>query len=245
MTRLIGAVATFAALLWCACFALPAASQAHPATLTAAEATVEADGRFRLVVQFDTLAFALNDTSARIGNAPMEELLASPRDALAATLAEAKGRFLHGFRVTTDQGPGSVDAIDFPSADQVLTWKATITPVLPVTLAVGLSGRLPPGAGTVAFRFPNVLEQVILTVERPDEEPSVEPVGAGVTSTVLPLKPAALSPSTPGPQAAPSSSPPGVPEVSARPDRHVRAVVYPLSICIALIAVLWIIRRAL
>ena len=62
------------------------------------EATVEADGRFRIVVQFDTLAFALNDTSLRIGNAPMEELLTGPRETLKARLADAEGRFLHGFR---------------------------------------------------------------------------------------------------------------------------------------------------
>ena len=194
--------AAILAALWCVSLA-PVASQAHPATLTSAEATVEADGHFRVVARFDTLAFALNDTSARIGNEPMEALLAGPREALEARLADARGRFLHGFRVVTDQGAGRVDTVEFPTVDQVLDWKATTTPILPVVLPVRLTGRLPAGAGTVAFRFPDVLEQVILTVARPDEEPFAEPVEAGTTSTALALPAAAPAHSpTPGGQAA-------------------------------------------
>ncbi len=180
----------------------PMAGQAHPAALTSAEAAVEADGGFRVVIRFDTLAFALNDSSARIGNAPMEELLAGPRAALEARLADARGRFLHGFRVTTDHGVGSVDTSEFPDAAQVLNWKTTTTPVLPVVLPVVLRGHLPPGAGTVAFRFPDVLEQVILTVERPGEEPMAEPVEAGESSTALPLKVAAPIREAPQPKVA-------------------------------------------
>ena len=187
MTRRRTAAVLFVALLGCVWLA-PVVGRAHPAALSAAQATVEADGRFRVVIQFDTLAFALNDTSARIGNAPMEELLAGPRDVLAARLADAKGRFLHGFRVTTDHGAGNVESSEFPGVEPVLDWAKTNTPVLPVVLPVQLRGRLPTGAGSVAFRFPDVLEQVILTVERPGEEPLTEPVGAGETSTALVLK---------------------------------------------------------
>ena len=200
MTR--HAAAWLAAAAWCA-LAAPAAARAHQAAITAAEATVEADGRFRVVVQFDTLAFALNDTSARIGNEPMEELLDGPRAELAARLADSKVRFLHGFRVATDRGPGTVDGGEFPGADQVLAWKATNTPVLPVVLPVTLTGRLPAGAGTVAFRFPDVLEQVILTVARPGEEPSAEPVEAGEVSAALPLRTEAAPLPMAGPQATP------------------------------------------
>ena len=189
--------AAAALVVWWAALA-PLTGHAHPAVPTSAEATVEVDGRFRLAAHFDTLAFVLNDTSARIGNEPMEALLAGPRAELAAQLAEAKERFLHGFRVTTDQGPGGVEACEFPTADEVLAWKATTRTVLPVELPVRLSGRLPAGAGTVAFRFPSVLEQVILTVERPDEEPFAEQVETGASSSVLPLKlataPAAVAP---------------------------------------------------
>ena len=161
---------------------------AHPAYLTAAQVTVEPDGRFAAQFRFDLLAYALNDSSARIGNESMEALLAGPRDELEATLDQAKGRLKRGFRVVTDAGGGVVDTISFPDAGQVLEWRDQNNPVLPVVLPIRLAGRLPPGAKTVAYRFPAVLDQVILTVERPSEEPEAEAVDAGKTSTALPVR---------------------------------------------------------
>ena len=161
---------------------------AHPAFLTAAEITVEADGKFHGRAEFDTLAFVLNDTSARIGNEPMEELLTGPQEALAAQLADAKGRFLHGFQVTTDAGPGVVDELAFPQASEVIAWRDSRRSVLPVVIPVTMRGHLPAGARSLTVRFPSVLEQVILDVERLGEEPFLQPVEAGKESTPLPVR---------------------------------------------------------
>ena len=163
-------------------------AHAHQAYLTVAQATIEPDGGFHLVMQFDTLAFALNDTSARIGNPPMEALLAGQRPALEAALAEAKGRFAHGLTVTTDRGVATLRSIDFPGAAEVSAWKESATPVLPVVLPVRVVGQLPPGATSVTFRFPAIFDQVILTLERPGEEPVSEPVETGTFSTAWPLR---------------------------------------------------------
>ena len=173
-----------ASVWWCS----TAAGFAHPAFLTAAEITVEADGSFHGRAEFDTLAFVLNDTSARIGNEPMEQLLSGPREELVRQLADARGRFLHGFQVATDAGPGAVDQLTFPEADEVTAWRDTRRPVLPVVIPVTMSGRLPPGARSIAVRFPSVLEQVILGMERPGEEPFMQPVDAGQESTSLPVR---------------------------------------------------------
>ncbi len=161
--------------------------RAHPAYLTAALVSVEPDGSFHATVRFDTLAFILNDTSARIGNEPMEALLAGPRGELEARLAGAKERLRHGFRVVTGAGDAVVERLDFPGAEEVLAWRDTVKPVLPVVIPVTVSGHLPPQAQTVAARFPSVLEEVILTVERPGEEPYAEPVATGTVSTALPV----------------------------------------------------------
>jgi hypothetical protein len=217
-------------LMWFA----PVPSHAHPAYLTVAEATIAADGRFRLTIRFDTLAFALNDTSARIGNEPMEELADGPRETLETALTNAKSRFLHGFRVITDRGPGRVESSEFPGAAQVLAWKATATPFLPVVLPVRLSGRLPAGAKSVAFRFPDILMQVILTVERPGEEPAAEAVEAGATSTPLSLAGAP-------PAKAPGTKP--KPAASRLPPDRRRA--YLLCSGVALLAMCWAAKRAL
>ena len=161
---------------------------AHPAYLTDARVTIASDGELRLSMRFDTLAFALNDTSARIGNAPMEALLDGPREELEARLTEARDRFVHGLSVSTDHGPWAVKQVDFPMAAAVLSWRDTNRPVLPVLGEVRLEGKLPFGATSVSFRFPAVLDQVILTVERPGEEPSIEPVAANAASAPLPVK---------------------------------------------------------
>ena len=179
-----------------------AAIAAHPAFLTSAELTVAADGNFRGRAEFDTLAFALNDTSSRIGNEPMEALLAGPREALEAQLSEARARFLHGFQVATDAGPGEVDQLDFPSADAVIQWRDARRPVLPVVIPVTVSGHLPAGARRLAVRFPAVLEQVILSVERPGEEPVFQPVEAGAESPGLSVELAAVA----GPKVLPGGS---------------------------------------
>ena len=164
------------------------AATAHPAFSTSAEITVNTDGSFRGQAEFDTLAFALNDTSSRIGNEPMEQLLAGSRDELASALGSAKSRFSHGFVVTTDAGPGAVDFLDFPEADQVIAWRDNKRPVLPVVLPVTISGHLPATARSIEVRFPAVLEQVILTLSRPNEEPVVEAVEAGSASSALPIQ---------------------------------------------------------
>ena len=57
----------------------PGALIAHQAFFTASAAHIGPDGAVTIRVRFDLLAYALNDTSARIGNEPMEELLNGPR----------------------------------------------------------------------------------------------------------------------------------------------------------------------
>ncbi len=185
---------------WLAGMSGGSTASAHPAYLTAAQVSVEPDGRFRLVMQFDTLAFALNDTSARIGNAPMEALLDGPRTELETRLADARDRFQRGLILRTDRGQGNAESVDFPDAAAVLAWRNTHDPVLPVALPVTMTGSLPAGAGSVAIRFPAIFDQVILTVERPGEEPSAEPVEAGAFSTSLPIR---LDPAKPPPAPAP------------------------------------------
>ena len=175
---------------------------AHPAYLTAAQVTVEPDGSFQVSFRFDTLAYALNDTSARIGNEPMEALLNGPREELEQTLAKAGERLRRGCRIVTDAGDADLELVSFPDAAQVLAWRdehpAT---TLPVVIPARLSGRLPAGARTVACRFPSVLEQVILTVERPDEEPAAEAVQAGSVSAALPVRVAVPARAAPPPGA--------------------------------------------
>lgn len=161
---------------------------AHPAYLTSATATVGRDGRFCVTVRFDALAFALNDSSDRMPDEPMNALLDGPRAELERRMDEARGHFARHFRVAADGQEVAVAQLRFPGADEVLAWKAEQRrPRLPVLLSAEVSGRLPAGTGRVAFTFPEIIGTIVLTVERPGEEAWTEPLEPGATSRELPV----------------------------------------------------------
>lgn len=168
----------------------------HTTYITMAHAAIKADGSCHVTVQFDLLAYALNDTSARIGNEPMEALLKAPRDEIDKRLAEAKERFGRSFAVLTDRGPVVPTALQFPTAADLASWCAAPGAVLPVIIPVEIDATLPAGATTLAFRFPGLMAETILTVERPGEDFFTEPVEGGKTSTELPVH-APVSPPSP------------------------------------------------
>jgi|GEM_PF-1772267 len=159
---------------------------AHPANIAGAQANVQPDGHFQIRARFDLLAFALNDTPQRIGDAPMNTLLDGPNTALEAQLAEAKGNFQREFAVSTGGAPATIDSIDFPTAADVHKWAVEGGATrLPVMLPVVVNGHLPPNAATFSVRFPEVLGTVVLTTELPYQEPVSEPLDAGAYSTPL------------------------------------------------------------
>lgn len=161
---------------------------AHPASIAAATAKVQPDGHFAVQARFDLLAFVLDDTPQRIGDGPMNALLDGPASDLQAQLGEAESRFRRDFQVSGGSEPGVVDAVVFPTLTDVQKWRDSgIKPRLPVTMTVTVQGRLPPGAASVSFRFPNVLGMIVVTTEFPYREPVSEPVEAGAFSTPLPL----------------------------------------------------------
>lgn len=189
---------------------------AHPAYFTSADARVRSDGAVVVRVRFDLLAYALNDTSARIGNAPMEELLNGPRAELEKRLADARDRMLHGFSIVTDAGSCAPDSIEFPDAAAVDEDKKSGGALLPMVMEAKLTGRLPAGTKSVAFRFPPVLDVLVLTVERSGEDEFSEPLEAGAVSSPLPVRF-----SLPQPASTPGLAPPKPPvtEAVAAPPR--------------------------
>jgi hypothetical protein len=185
---------------------------AHPARLVAASANIERDGRFRVLVKFDLLAYVLNDTPARIDDASMNALLDGPDDALDARLRDAGERMLHGTLVLCDPAPTPTQrivrgqAVHVPTVADVHRLRDSgVVPRLPVMGEVSVEGRIPDDATSVAFRFPEVLGPVVLTVERPGEEPCSEPIEAGCTSSSYAIHlsaPVSPQPSQGGPRVA-------------------------------------------
>ena len=165
----------------------PAGAPAHPAPFTAAVAQIKPGGEVRLIVRFDLLAYSLNDTSERVGSAAMVELLSGPRAVLERRLTESRDRLLHGVSILGDHGEGAFTSIVYPSVEEIHAALKSDSG-LPGGLEAELTGKLPAGARSVAFRFPEVLGPLVLTVERPDEEPFSEPLEAGAPSNSLPVR---------------------------------------------------------
>ncbi len=169
---------------------------AHPGYVTGAVARIQADGRVHVALTFDALAFALNDSPDRIADADMNALLDGPAAELERRMAEARRHFAAHFGVLGDGTPVPIGTLEFPSAADVRrSADARDGPRLPVLLTCQVEAVIPPSAHTVAFQFPEIIGTVVLTVERPAQEPFTEPVVAGAISSVLPVL---HSPGVPG-----------------------------------------------
>ena len=176
------------------CAAIPPAL-AHPANIPSATAKVQPDGRFDVEMRIDILAFALEDTPQSIGDGPMNALLDGPASTLQVSLADARQRFQDEFAAVGDNGPGTVDTLDFPTLTDVQQARDSgIKPRLPVMLRIAAHGHLAPGARTVSFRFPSLLGMLVLSTEFPYQESTAEPLDAGSASTPMALPPLSAAP---------------------------------------------------
>ncbi|MBC8108920.1 MAG: hypothetical protein H7Z14_20210, partial [Anaerolineae bacterium] len=164
-------------------------ASAHPAQFVAANLTVNRDGTFRVHARFDLLAFALNDTPARIEDAAMNELLDGSREDLEQALVNARQRLLRGVKIQCDGSTiVSAEAIQFPTTEDVNRWRdAKVLPRLPVMQEATLDGHLPAGTKSIAIRFPEVLGTLVLSIERPGEEAFSEPLEGGRYCSTLPI----------------------------------------------------------
>jgi hypothetical protein len=183
--------AIFLAVLSCCIFAVQTA-RAHPATLVAADVQIHRDGGFIIRARFDVLAFALNDTPGRVDDASMNALLDGPGDVLEARLKDASDRFMRGCVVLVNQDRSRVvraESIEFPTVEAIHRWRDSgIKPRLPVIDQAKLEGHLPAGTQSVEICFPEVMGPVVMTIERPGEEPFSEPIEPGMASSVYPIK---------------------------------------------------------
>ncbi len=163
---------------------LAARAAAHPPVDAVATVRVSATNELTIVVMHDVLAFALNDTSRNIPDGPMFELLAGPDEALDRALAEARQRFATLCVLTVDGARVPLEVVAAPTLADVRDWQRRRRWYpLPVRLEMTAHAALPAGARAFRVRFPEMLGDLILAVERTGHEP-----------VALPLTPNELSP---------------------------------------------------
>lgn len=179
-------------VMMCALVAALGAAQvavAHPGLKSSAVVSIKADGTLILSVHHDALAFALNDISERVDDEPMNALLEGPPADLAAALVESHERFQTLMRVEADGQSVEMKITDGPTPEKVGAWVASgYSPRLPVKMDFVTGGKLPLSTRSVVLFFPEILSDVVVTIERPGQEPASMVARGGHASPEVPIR---------------------------------------------------------
>ena len=179
--RLIGRLRTIVWLIM-ACCAMPVLAF-HPPVPTVATIVVREDRQVSIDIFHDALAFALNDTSARVGDAPMRALLNGPPSELAAACEDARKRILVGLRLKADGVVLPVTVQEMLSPESVAAWsKEHPDQRLPCKMDMVLRATLPPDAASATIQFPEIFGEIVVVIERPGIEPVDFPLAASEVS---------------------------------------------------------------
>lgn len=161
---------------------------AHPGFPATALVTIDRDARLTLTIRHDALAFALNDFSASIDDAPMLELLDAPEHTQQAVFDNSLARFSSHTRVLADHIPIALTITEHPDPAALTSWKlAHPSRRLPVKLDFAAAAQLPPSTRSISIRFPEIMGDVMCTIDRFGHEPLGLPLTPGEISPPLEL----------------------------------------------------------
>lgn len=170
--------------VWAVMICLGRDAAAHPPVATSAIIKVSPSGEVDLTLTHDVLAFALNDQSQNIPDGPMFELLNGPSEVLAASLREAATRFESLCVLSAGGKRVPLRVVAYPRVSAVYEVKAKKPAYpLPIKLELHATAAIPATSTSMKIRFPEMLGIVVLTIDRPGQEP-----------VALPLDPNELSP---------------------------------------------------
>ena len=156
---------------------------AHPPVATVALVDIDKDGAVVIHVVHDALAFALNDTSLRIGDREMYALLEGPEEDLAAAFADGRERFIAGFHLTSAEREVPLTSLEAPDLASLHQWKVEHSGrTLPCKLEFVVRAQVPAGATGISFQFPEIMSDILLVITQPGSEPFTMPLSAGETS---------------------------------------------------------------
>jgi hydrogenase/urease accessory protein HupE len=177
------------AIVWLVVAACIRTADAHPTLSSIALVKVAPDGTVQVRLIHDALAYALNDTSARISDPEMYALLAGPENELAAALQDGKERLQSGMQLMVDGKPLSLEIVEAPTVEAVRRWKIeNPSRQLPMKMEFVARATLPRGAAEMTLKFPAVLADVLISVDRPGLEPSTLPLSPGETSPAIDVR---------------------------------------------------------
>lgn len=176
-------------LFWTAsCLVSAVWMHAHPAGLTAARITINADGQCTVQLTFDVLAAALNDLPERISDDAMRQLLRGPRSELERRLEAARRRMERQLELRSDGVEQTLTLVGFPTAGEILEESQPNDRLrLPLLMRAEFRTVLCRGKHNVQIAFPEVIGSVVLSIETSDREPFSEPLAGGQWSASFPV----------------------------------------------------------
>lgn len=196
-----------------ACTPWPAWARFHPPVPTVASISISESREIKITILHDAIAFALNDTSQRVGDPQMYAFLKGPPEDIAAACADARQRFALGTKIIAAGQQLPIEVVDSPTLAAFQEWMNGHPDLrLPCKMEAVLTAKAPPEASVFTVRFSEVLSDIVVVIDRPGIESSDSLLAPGETSPEIPLGNLATTqiPHAPAdssiPQAEPSAS---------------------------------------
>lgn len=166
------------------CSAMGRLVEAHPPVSSIAHITISPQGKVIILIQYDAVAFALNKTSSEISDDEVSELWKSTSERFSDLLRGSENRWKSDLLFLADESEIPLAISQTPTLDTFREWKNSVNGLPhPEAMQIELHTTLPVGSKRVSVRFPEILDFVLLVIERP-----------GLQRSILPLDPGDLSP---------------------------------------------------
>lgn len=154
--------------------------EAHPPVSSVVYLTISSQGDVTIAIRYDPLAFALNRVSAELSDEEVHALWASPVTRFSELLNDSHNRWCTDLRLRADEKELGTSISQLPTVENFRDWLDSENGLPhPEAMRIAMHAMLTPGTKRISLRVPELLDQVLLVIERPGLERSILPVDPG------------------------------------------------------------------
>jgi hypothetical protein len=163
-----------------------ASAVAHPPIATLATVTVRSDGRVTVSIEHDPFAFAIGVVSEEVSDDEVLSVWSHTEDFLNELLQKATQRWKRELILRAGEETIPWRILQQPEAADFQSWRESADGLaLPGAMQMIVAGEIPSATRTLSIRLPEILDQVLLVVERPTLQRSILPLDPGEESPPL------------------------------------------------------------
>ena len=154
--------------------------EAHPPVTSVVHLTISSHGEVAIAIQYDALAFALHRVSAEVSDEEIHELWRSPATRFSELLSNSHHRWSTEVRLLVDEKEIVPSISQPPTLEDFREWIDTDDGLPhPEAMRIVMHAMLASGTQRISLRVPELLDQVLLVIERPGLERSILPLDPG------------------------------------------------------------------